>query len=805
MSAFKIHRALFHMKSAIEDGIIELFLDNGNYANYTGNVNNGLEFGNVYLTVGEGHKNNPLISNVIISNAPVRLYEEVSTLVYPETFTFDIVRDTLGIWRYENYGTAELLTVVGTTVTDLPIEKSKTGSAFYQTNYARCFDTPPADEVWIKFDVYIESNDYSEGFLVGNVTKNKDCYWYVYGNKYIRAYSNFGYVTTVPYKTNLSGTLTTCIVHLKAGITDGLMEFWINGEKVNSCVGGVNNGKAFDKLFIQKELSPFEVEFLFSKVVISNAPLYFDDDYRHGIFFDLICNVITKLEEKIDINRSISHFLKVSAMHEEDTLPDTFGVENIEVRIAEQQLTDQVNFTLANYDAEILEQFQGIYLDYEFDLRIEELTERGILTTCHCRNNNDLLLYTPLSYDMIKSVVGDNRYDAMVDKFKDGDLNAILNDAISQSWLDFWEIDAPIEGDYKPELYFKASLYVKKIAQILGKEAVCQFYDFATTMDTKSEGQTFEDIISELFGWTSRIPTLTVNCYIRADKFFVVQRGYEKNTINLNDLEIGSKPTKHKKILRMFWGTTKHAEAWTETVTNKGNIKRRLVGNPILAPYPTNSKNGKSNYTRNSDGLVSHTVTWTDTTRTETDYEYITLSNGRKVLHLETTQVYDKSGIRIDYKQTYHNYLEQGQSHIVVTDEEGDEIGSVVGNSKADDRITPFTAYTFVNGQKQAVLGIEYKWIEEEQKEHLIGGISLVNNDFPVHSEAIKQLIVDEIHRINLKTEEEITMDIYNFNHIIDFNDNFLFNGNQYWLKSNTAIKNSRIVNKQTITIVRWY
>ena len=56
-------------------------------------------------------------------------------------------------FRYENYGTADLLLTEGTTV-EVSTDISKFGSAFIQTQQAKCFDIPATKELWCKFDIY---------------------------------------------------------------------------------------------------------------------------------------------------------------------------------------------------------------------------------------------------------------------------------------------------------------------------------------------------------------------------------------------------------------------------------------------------------------------------------------------------------------------------------------------------------------------------------------------------------------------------------------------------------------------------
>ena len=60
-------------------------------------------------------------------------------------------------WRYENYGTADLLQVVGETV-ETP--HSKYGFAYYASyTYTSHFDIPKdSKEIWVKFDAYFTSD-----------------------------------------------------------------------------------------------------------------------------------------------------------------------------------------------------------------------------------------------------------------------------------------------------------------------------------------------------------------------------------------------------------------------------------------------------------------------------------------------------------------------------------------------------------------------------------------------------------------------------------------------------------------------
>ena len=57
---------------------------------------------------------------------------------------------------------------------------------------------------------------------------------------------------------------------------------------------------------------------------------------------------------------------------------------------------------------------------------------------------------------------------------------------------------------------------------------------------------------------------------------------------------------------------------------------------------------------------------------------------------------------------------------------------------------------------------------------------------------------------LNRKVKETVEMDIYEYNHVIDFTERIRFRGNEYYLSSNKISQTTREL-KQTVTLVRWY
>ncbi|MBQ4494462.1 MAG: hypothetical protein II968_01715 [Selenomonadaceae bacterium] len=81
----------------------------------------------------------------------------------------------------------------------------------------------------------------------------------------------------------------------------------------------------------------------------------------------------------------------------------------------------------------------------------------------------------------------------------------------------------------------------------------------------------------------------------------------------------------------------------------------------------------------------------------------------------------------------------------------------------------------------------------------------LIDTEFPVLDAEIYSQLIAAYAWLNRKTQEIISFDVYDYPHLIDFNDRILFGGNEYHLVNNTALSNARIRNKQSLRLVRWY
>lgn len=900
-----LQTVILHMIADSSKGLIEVYTDDEGFLYaYTGEVNNGTNFSNLYLqSDGAG----TFFSNVVISNSPLWFGDDAHDI-----FLFDTMRMPhvpASEWRYENAGdTSDLNTTSAVQLTNLPVTQSRTGRAFYQTTKdTKLFDIAATAEIWIKFDIY-----------------NTTAQWYVIND---REYKDGGYntgLTFVPYtnKTSLgiydgtsrnrteidvtefSGNLRSVVLHMRAGSTDGLIEVFsdLHG-LLYEYAGNVNNGASFSDINMYTWLNPSNG--FFSNVLISNNPLWFDDnasgvnvdflvDTQRRVlqsltllfdtervvnestipvvlfvdterkrvvsaldFFDterhpanrvafsldtsrivrgvsvqvsllldaevnIVVGVVGLLDTEVnilvtailnadterdiyvtarffcDVWRKIPH--KITDVYIPPTPPEpspgvvppadrSAFLQSCTIGLNEQQLTDSITFVFSG-QCEIMDAVDFQLLDYSLRGRIEETTTKGVMTSCKCTVDIDAILYQQLAYSVPESKW---EYTEEYIDYVHSKGGSIVTDPGYE--------DAKLKATPSAP----ASAHITEIAAKLGKSVSLHFTDFISTMNTDvKSGTNYAGLLQELFGWTSRIPHLMINCYIRGNTIYVVQRGQEQNTVTLD----GQKLTVHtvnKKLVRTTWGS----DPWSKTEV-RPYFNDWTEG--VFEPMQDEGGEGGTEY--NDDGLVEETTVQHGDETVVTHYYYKTLANGQKFLHQEVATTYSKGSV-VDEVTTTHDPVRNTQSHVYSTDADG-VLGGVVTSSNNDDRVTPWAqsqgaasfgaqVYTDNEGNSYIWKGVIYHSDKGEMARRTINGVALIDTSFPVEGESFLQALTNQIMWLDRRTEETITVEVFDYPHLIDFNDKIIFHGNTYHLRSNTATINEKDVNRQSLEFVRWY
>ena len=525
------------------------------------------------------------------------------------------------------------------------------------------------------------------------------------------------------------------------------------------------------------------------------------------------------------------------------TPANTDGLQNFELQIAEQQITDQVRFS-AVIPFDIMQQVSGQYLDYHYNMRVERVQQQGILYSCDCCSDVDQLLYTQIAYKIPPIT----------------------------TW---WKIEGEEVGGTPKTVEFQtiypsAAEHANKIAAALGLSPVIQFDHFLSTvlMDDKG-GVTYNDLIRDIFGWSSRVPTMLINIFIRDGKLYFIQRGHEAHTVDISNAQM-TVPVITKEIVRTSWGSSVESRTnvsefdakimtftpdtivggdssggdeeryvtisdrssglnWTATTTYNYSRKYCQAAGGGLMPaglllQVTVDKNYNDGSEADSFTQITHdydkdgTRVGTETyvhysgienpppdTRNVNQLSYVTLPNGEKYLASESNATYEDDKL-VDVTITTHSPSRLGQTHVTAIGN-SDIKGEATGQNTGDDRITPYRL------KQSADLATTFNsaggtW--EENTTHYehgmtVYGLSLFDSSFPIHDQATLIKVTNALKNLNRKTKETVNVSIYDFEHIIDFNDKIRLNGAQYFLAANTARTTPRIKFEQNLTLVRWY
>lgn len=936
---------LVHMRADATNGFVEAFM--GGYGllwDFSGDeINTGDPF--EYLSAyGES---TAFISNVIISNQPLWLDDDAITDIrvsyvadmervvsstvavsfdaervltdgYAVAISFDTMRMThvpASEWRYENIGKIDTLqnTTTAVQLSNLPSTQSRTGVAFYQTEYdVDLFNgTQQAKEVWMRFDVYRTANGVWRFF---GLTREYDGEYYSdieTGVSIKHAWKpisdirldiwngSYAHVELEP-GTAKENEIQSVLIHAVGGSAaqGGMIEvFTDNGGLIYEYYGEVHDSNIFKSYTMYGDSDAYV-----SNIIISNQPVWLDevatmseavrlsfdvsrqvdrtvtfavdterelltDSQSIAVVFDtsriivlgldiafdlsrsldndlsFLCDTermilgggfeiivdmerrtaanITELYDKervvgisftssfdtertvirieiflVDMIRWIPYQLVITTEPEEEptVIPiaqNDAGLQSINIQISEQQITDRVSFVHAGNN-NIMDKIQGTYRDYVFDLRVEETTTQGVIQEVSCCSDIDELLYSQIAY-----TIPENKYE--------WDEDYLRRLGITQQ-------ENP-DDDIEAQPSTTIEEHLRTIAQLMGKSLVYRGTKFYSTANVKEQGgKTYASVISELIGWSSRLPHLAINAYFRGGVLYVIQRGHEANTVNLNGAKIANVRV-NKKLVRTTWGS----DVWSKsTVDTYINDWQEFDDEPY-----TPEAEGSSRATYNDDNLVESTTTESESEKTETHYYYEEGANGEKYLAREVTTKWEKDDHgqwqEYDTVVTTHERVSATQSHIYSGSAvDGSIYGEVVSPNRFDDRATPYEmgrgsggrAFIIVHdgqGNYYKLYGIKYYSEELEKGTRTTYGLSLIDTSFPVYGESALTYLTQQLMWLNRKTEETVTLDVYDVNHVIGFDDRISLNGAIYFLRSNDVLQNETIINKQSLTLVRWY
>lgn len=453
------------------------------------------------------------------------------------------------------------------------------------------------------------------------------------------------------------------------------------------------------------------------------------------------------------------------------------GIQSVTLSLNERTLADTFQMETTS-PLDIESAVQGRFLDFDCDFQVEETSQQGITQTVKGMYPLDRLLYMPINIEVTET---------------------------------------------------DCSYYASRIAGALGLNLDLRIENFTPSQDYSLSGMTYQDFISSLFSWTSKLPQRQINVFIRGRKLHIIQRGHEGRVTDISDWP-HTMPAINRKLIRSIWDSAT-TEGWDRARSDedyKPNPFTGTIGIEGITRHYTNGllteeeTNGSfTEYTYDNDLYLTEKRTHNpDGSTVQTKYTYAKTANDIYLFKEteKTTDATQKEGEaphdRNDWTDwlnqnfttriTYHAPIGYGWYSTTVY-EDGEFQGSSISQGKPGGKSSQFT----INAWNRS-LGSDYGFDDDDDNK--FKGQALFDTEFPVTGDDFLRKLTHEIEWLNRKRQEEVSLDIISpvvkghatIRHILDFTERIRLDGKEYFLVSNQVKITPRSL-RQSIRLVRWY
>ncbi len=451
-------------------------------------------------------------------------------------------------------------------------------------------------------------------------------------------------------------------------------------------------------------------------------------------------------------------------------------VQSVTLSLNERTLADTFQMETTS-PLDIESAVQGRLLDFDCNFQVEETSQQGILQTVKGMYPLDRLLYMPINIEVVEA---------------------------------------------------NCSYYARKIADALGLSLDLRIEDFTPSQDYSLSGMTYQDFISSLFSWTSRLPQRQINVFIRGRMLHIIQRGHEDQVTDITAWP-HTMPTINRKLIRSVWDSAT-TESWDRARSDKDYEPQPFTGtigiegitrhylNGLLTEEETNGS--ITEYSYDDQYLTEKRTHNPDGSTVQTTYTYAKTANDIYLFKEteKTTDATQKEGEtshdRNDWTDwlnenfstriTYHAPIGYGWYSTTVY-EDGEFQGSSISQGKPGGKSSQFT----INEWNRS-LGSDYDFDDDEDDK--FKGQALFDTEFPVTGDDFLRELTHEIEWLNRKRQEEVSLDIVSpvikghatIRHILDFTERIRLDDKEYFLVSNQVKLTTRSL-RQSIRLVRWY
>lgn len=496
------------------------------------------------------------------------------------------------------------------------------------------------------------------------------------------------------------------------------------------------------------------------------------------------------LEREITVDKTLyaDLLLSVPASNIDDNLTD------LSITLGSKTLSDTFNLSTVDLGLSIGEEVEGTLKDFNYKFVVEEINEQ-----------NKRFSYTG-NYDINK--LHYTNYSVTVRRY-------YSDNAPSTIGLNSRTIMEGLCSCLGLNLDYKGMEWTYPLPQI-GSSG--NFYTYGLR-------GTYANVIGQLFGWLSDLPHIDFNVFIRGSYLHVLQRGHEDGTTYaIQNIGFPYSIQKHK--VRTEWqgggqaelpqrelDTPEEKEPFSGTIAfgdtsltyQNGYLMEEKRGHATTTYTYEDKKDGQGNTQKYLS--VKETVNDDNETCAKTEYYYQTWGNEiylcREVVYTDGDYVnHVKDYDDAEVTTTTHSPINNGYYGVTVYDKEGEVVSTSLSQGAPGNTVTQYMVDKINDNMNQAWRDVTQDIIDLAL---YFAHPPLTNTNYPVSDRSTLEALINATDWLDGRTEERVTFDVLNSNHIFDFNDILTFKGNTYKLESNNITKTAENGLRQHLEIVRWY
>lgn len=459
--------------------------------------------------------------------------------------------------------------------------------------------------------------------------------------------------------------------------------------------------------------------------------------------------------------------------------------ESISFGFGPRASTVQYNANMVQTPVALRNNFTGNVLDHAFTFEVERVQEQGqrrlVSGSAHAEKLvNSLITYT-VEYEFDIAWLGWRR-----PSFQDH-INAI----------------ASVIG--KTIVFRGANFYPKTDMNIMLRKSVVRLYEQLSG--------SFGEILNRLIGWSDTCPSMVYNLYVENGVIYIIQRGYEQNTRTPENWAV--MPTITHTVRRTQWGDSQYQTLIPKEITSSDAANSNTPFSGTLTwgsttlvyddGYLMTETRGNSTttytYTSEAEGKYLSQKETTDTDNnsySKTTYTYQSTGE-QKYLHEEHLFVYDgtdDTGVLETDQITRHVPIGNGWYGTTVYDNiNNEEVSTSLSQGMPGQKASQYLIDSANDALKPAN--------SQRQMTVPLTGVAKARQSYPVADYDTLEDIADCLNLYEGKEEVTLNGEIVGGNHIYNFDDKIVYNGNTYFLVSNNVSRTYNSV-RQSITAVRW-